>query len=172
MRRTKLRFLLFSIVALAVIGIAEDQIRWNIDDKFDIALHDYFNTVWGHSESWDQFDYSEEDNYTIEYSAEVKSDSIVRVFYDSGQVKSITELKNEIRHGGHTEYFENGQVKLETYYVSGRKDGEEHAYYPDGTTRHIRNYKMGRERGKQQIYDKEGKLTTSYTVDESGHIHS
>jgi hypothetical protein len=173
MKNKTIKILLISLTSLILIGIFEDSYRINIKDKHDIALNNRINKFFGfgtYNSHQNEVFNTPSVTPTDDYLDDVSSDSIARIYYDSGMIKSITEYKDSIPHGGYTEYYESGQVKIESYYIKGKIDGEEHAYYPDGTKKYIKHYKEGREYGYQQLFNQDGEREKSYYVNEDGEI--
>lgn len=61
--------------------------------------------------------------------------SIDTVFYSTGIVESITEIKNDQRNGWRFEYDSNGILTKKGFYVDGEVNGEMIDYYADGNLR-------------------------------------
>ncbi|MCC8146341.1 MAG: DUF3352 domain-containing protein, partial [Bacteroidales bacterium] len=58
--------------------------------------------------------------------------NILREFYESGALKSETEIKEGKRHGRHREYYENGIMKIRGKYSKGLPKGTWKYYAEDG----------------------------------------
>lgn len=58
--------------------------------------------------------------------------NVFREFYENGQLKSESEVKEGKRNGKHREYYENGSLKLRGQYINNQKKGTWKYYTEEG----------------------------------------
>ncbi|MFN8256045.1 MAG: TonB family protein [Bacteroidales bacterium] len=87
-----------------------------------------------------------EDWETFKIVIQQQSDAIERIYYKSGQIKSLTpfsDYTNHIYHGISREWFENGLLCAEVPYKSGVLDGTLRTFWPSGIPKRIDIYGQG-----------------------------
>ncbi|MCC6370028.1 MAG: hypothetical protein IT236_03375 [Bacteroidia bacterium] len=55
-----------------------------------------------------------------------------KTYYSSGQLKTIYNFFNGVKHGDFVRYFENGQIEIQASFVDGKKEGKWIEYYESG----------------------------------------
>ncbi len=84
-------------------------------------------------------------------------------FYANFAVRSIGNMKNNLRDGKWTFYFENGNIQTEGNFVNGIQEGEQIVYHENGSPYYKGSYKNGKRAGVWQFFDENGKLASEKT---------
>jgi hypothetical protein len=75
------------------------------------------------------------------------------VYYDNGQVHTVTEMDGTIADGAFMEYYENGVIKVKGRYNKGLRNGTWKYYNPDGSYQSKEKYEKG-ELKKQNLLER------------------
>ena len=78
------------------------------------------------------------------------------VYSDTGQIKSLGEIRDGKRDGKYTWWHENGQIKSEVNYKDGKQDGKWTTWHENGWIMSELNYKDGKLRGKWTTWHENG----------------
>lgn len=84
-----------------------------------------------------------------------QSDSAI-TYYDTGNIKSVVHLKNNVRDGEARFYWESGAVKEDLSYVNGRVDGLVRRYNEKGTLQEMFTIENGKREGPTSLFDSTG----------------
>ena len=79
-------------------------------------------------------------------------------YYDNGNKRLETTIKDGHQHGIRKEYYESGSIKMEGIFINGIKEHIFIHYFPNGQVKSKMEYKNGTVDGVVKIYSKEGKL--------------
>ncbi|MGE5860749.1 MAG: TonB family protein [Ignavibacteria bacterium] len=77
-----------------------------------------------------------------------------------GKIKSIVNLKNNIREGETKLFFEDGTVKEEINYINGKVNGLVKVYNPNGKLSETVNVQEGKREGPTSLFDSAGVYLT------------
>jgi hypothetical protein len=66
------------------------------------------------------------------FYVEKMTGNVYTEFYESGAIKSQTEMKNGIRNGKHKSFFEDGKLKMYGKFKNNKKSGTWHVYDENG----------------------------------------
>lgn len=78
-------------------------------------------------------------------------------YYDSGKIKSVTEIKNGVPDGTKHSYFASGALEFTASYKEGKVDGLVEHFYESGQLKSRGYWKDGRENGLTVAYYESGK---------------
>jgi antitoxin component YwqK of YwqJK toxin-antitoxin module len=100
---------------------------------------------------------------------------VQKTYYDSGKIKTMTDVVNGEKHGKHVLYAENGQLLVESFYVDDKSHGKWTEYYENGQLAEEGEYVNGEyhvynfwtENGDQLL-----KKGTGKTIRKFGHTQS
>lgn len=72
--------------------------------------------------------------YFLEFDIKKYTDysGIYLVYYDSGLIKEINNIKNGKLNGEYIDHFDDGTIRITCNYIDGQLDGELKKYYPNG----------------------------------------
>ena len=100
---------------------------------------------------------------------------VQKTYYDSGKIKTMTDVVNGEKNGKHFLYAENGQLLVESFYNDGRSHGKWTEYYENGQLAeegefindeyHV--YNFWTENGDQLLKDGTGKTIRKFGATES-----
>lgn len=82
----------------------------------------------------------------------------VRTFFKSGVMESESEMNDDVIHGKLKSFFENKNIKLEATYINGLKSGKYIVYYVEGGVNYKANYLNDLENGEYISYYKNGDI--------------
>lgn len=85
-------------------------------------------------------------------------DGSVKAYYPSGQLKSVSNYKDNTLNGMYATYHSNGKLKTEGWYVDGKTEGYVYSYYIDGTLEQKEYYLQDELTGYKESYYVTGKL--------------
>ncbi len=88
------------------------------------------------------------------------TDSIVKGYYNTGELKSEIPYVNGKMNGIQKMYWQNGRVMALTPWVNGTINGLQKSYYEDGKLCAEMNYSEGKKNGITKIYRKSGRVIT------------
>lgn len=99
------------------------------------------------------------------------SDSIVQIFYKSGQLFFQVPYKNGKQNGWYEQYHENGSVSSKDYRVDGKTvDGNYVSLFDNGNVYQKGAYKNGYQIGNWYTYTREGQPFKIYIYDQKGNL--
>lgn len=106
---------------------------------------------------------TQEENYRLEKSNKIKkvlaaAKSVRKEYYDTGELKSISQFKGSMLHGLVKEYFENGGSRSVKHYIEGLEDGIQIMYFDNGNVASRNFYKEGKYDGIQEYFYRNGVL--------------
>jgi len=93
-----------------------------------------------------------------------------RVYWDNGNLKSVSNHKDGEKDGMWETYYEDGRQKEYGRYVNGKEDGAWREYYFNGETKRIRQFKNGVLSGYMSYYIN-GKLQVTGLFDDDEKKH-
>jgi hypothetical protein len=85
---------------------------------------------------------------------------IEKKYYNDGKIKSIVELRDNVRDGVMYQYYPNGPLKSKGKWKQGKEHGTVETYYPNGNLETISNWINGEEHGISKRFTREGKIYT------------
>jgi antitoxin component YwqK of YwqJK toxin-antitoxin module len=85
-------------------------------------------------------------------------DGYYKTFYDSGQLETVSTMKEGSKNGQFKNYDREGHLVLEGNFMNGRLHGDNTGYYADGTIKHRFKYEEGTKAGTALSYHPNGKL--------------
>src|SRR5262245_43322939 len=89
------------------------------------------------------------------------SQDVRRSYYETGELKSVSEMKNRQLNGKHEFYYRSGKIKSRGTYTNGLADGVVEDFYENGSIESRRSWKLGKEDGQGYRYFENGKLLSS-----------
>lgn len=92
---------------------------------------------------------------TISYAC---GNNSVTDYYDTGEVKSIHELKDGDYYGSFSEYFKNGVLEREGQFVNGKLNGTIQTFFESGKKRSVMEYDQGKLNGPSIGYFESGNI--------------
>ena len=95
---------------------------------------------------------------TKEITVNAEGDTVSKLFWKDGSLKSTITIKNGMRNGPSIRYYENGNIQFEINYKDGYKDGIVKYNYESGKIYRITTYKEGVKMGLQKYYYEKGAL--------------
>lgn len=87
-----------------------------------------------------------------------QKETIVKEFYDNGQLYEITTYVNGVKNGVYERYYENGQLDIKTNYLNGEMDGYWYGYYISGKLQGKSYFKNGVKEGESIWYYSNGQI--------------
>jgi antitoxin component YwqK of YwqJK toxin-antitoxin module len=87
-----------------------------------------------------------------------KQDGDYTTYFRNGQLWQHATWKNGLRVGKHESWFSNGNKHFKLFYQNGLKEGLDSNWYENGKLNYIVNYKGGKEDGLRAEYYENGKL--------------
>jgi len=99
------------------------------------------------------------------------SDSVVQLFYKSGQLFFQVPYKNGKQNGWYEQYHENGAIFSKDFRIDGKTmDGEYVSLFDNGNVYQKGAYKNGYQIGNWYIYTREGEPLKIYIYDKKGNL--
>ena len=80
------------------------------------------------------------------------------IYYDTGEVKEIQKLENNVKDGLQIFYYKSGGERVKVFAKNGLFDGEYMSYYENGTTKSHGFYLNDSIDGAWKYYDENGRL--------------
>ena len=87
-----------------------------------------------------------------------KRNGPMKVFYESGQLRTEMNFKNDLPDGKGTGYFENGKISTVNSFKLGKEHGEFISYHENGQVHSKYNFLDGLEDGGQENWYENGQL--------------
>lgn len=87
-----------------------------------------------------------------------QKETIVKEYYENGQLYEITTYVDGVKNGVYERYYENGQLDIKTNYLNGEKDGYYYSYWEDGRKFGKFYYKNGVIDGENITYQSNGQI--------------
>lgn len=86
-------------------------------------------------------------------------------FHENGQLETVGNYRNGIKHGLWMSYDESGNALSQAYYTDGRKDGAWKVWDANGTLRCEMYYKFGKRVKTWKFFDESGSLIDDKTYE-------
>ena len=93
------------------------------------------------------------------------NNTILREFFESGELKEEIEYKNGLKHGKRKRWYKDGQLFKEGEMVEDKWDGKYREWYPDGSPKLIGHYMEGKQNGEWLFFDKNGDVLPSISYE-------
>jgi len=152
MKLILLTFLLLSSLAQANLGSFDKQGRFIYPEtnKPYTGNLDVINNDWG----VDAVEFNKDYVEGVLHGAE-------KVFYRSGQLKSVGYFKRGLIDGATTLYYEDGSAQAQVNFNTGIREGRAVSYYPDGTKQSEQFYVTDKLHGLSRQWFDTGSLMVS-----------
>lgn len=101
------------------------------------------------------------DNGNIKIKTELKNgqpDGITTLFYKTGVKKEVRSYNMGKMHGQWISFFDNEKKSAIALYEKGVKHGEWKVWDKNGVLRYIMNYEQGKKKGLWKMFDEKGDL--------------
>lgn len=89
----------------------------------------------------------------------------IEYYYSNGWLESVSNYKNEKKHGKAKTWYANGKLASKEFYKSGELNGKCLYYREDGTLSYKAEFNMGISDGKWIIYNDKGEPSVIQVFD-------
>lgn len=159
------------ILILTLYGISYAEVNKDEKSRVDIKKFLEENSISSQENNID-------DNVIKEFynTGELKSetplkDGIAYTYFKSGKISSMANIKNGKLHGKAVEFYDTGEEKYTGTFINGKTEGLVHEYYKNGNIKSICMYKNDKKEGVEKEYKEDGKTLIKETNYKNGKKH-